>query len=88
MTRTPGEIAGALAVLAEAGCEIVAPRPRVRLFSMQATAEALGVSVRWVRDHLEEFPGAINIGYGTRREVRIPEGDLLAFVGRRRFLLK
>jgi hypothetical protein len=49
--------------------------------SLAGVAENLSVSVRYVRDHMEEFPGAFRLPGG---DIRIPARDVeaLAMAGR------
>lgn len=80
---TSQELEAAVAVLTAAGAKVILPPPRLRLMTLAAVAEALAVSERWVRDNLNEFPGAVDLG-STRRVLRIPEADVKALLERRR----
>lgn len=48
------------------GLRIDVPRAP-RFFSLQEVADMLSVSVSWVRQHLDQFPGRIQLSGGDRR---------------------
>ena len=76
----------AIQVLRQAGAVIHMPGPPRRAFSLGEAGEQLGVSARWMREHLAEFPHAYRLpgGGANGGELRIPERDLEAFEKRRR----
>jgi len=80
---SPVDVARALSVLTAAGAVVQSPPRRLRLFSISDTADMLSVSANWVREHLSDFPGAVDLGGGTK-EIRIPESDVIRLVDARR----
>jgi hypothetical protein len=79
---TPWQIVHAVDTLTMAGARFtLEPGHPVRVVSAAAAAEVLDVSVAWVRDHMEEFPGAVRLPGGL---VRIPVRDLEALLARNR----
>lgn len=77
------ELKKALAVLAEHGLQVVSPSAP-RAFSLRTVATQLDVSVDWVREHLEEFPGRRRLPGGGKNggEWRIPARDVERFLSR------
>jgi excisionase family DNA binding protein len=63
----------------------VAAPARLRMLSVGEVAEALGMSVSWVRDQVSSgaFPGAARWG----SDVRVPERDVEAFAAAHRIFL-
>lgn len=77
----------------QAGVVVCLSTEAGRHHSLSEAADRLGVSVRWVREHLEEFPNAWRLPAGARAtdlgarnvgELRIPAGDLVALAQRMR----
>ena len=84
-TPSPAELARAIAVLRDAGCEVVVRPRRDRLLTVQEVAEWLSVSPAWVRARLADFPGRVDLGAGAHAEWRIPEADVFALLEGRGF---
>ena len=79
---TPWEIVRAVGILRAAGIVVVLgsrSASSIRLMSREEVAEALGVSVSWVRAHEAEFPGRVKVPGG---DVRIPVADVEAAIER------
>lgn len=81
-TPTPWEICRAVDTLRSAGCVVVlAGRAAgaVRFLTRSELAEALSVSITWVKDHESEFANRVKIPGG---DVRIPVADVEAAIER------
>lgn len=79
---TPWDICRAVDVLRAAGATVVLggrAASAVRLLSRHEVAEALSVSLAWVKAHETEFPGRVKIPGG---DVRIPVRDVEAALDR------
>jgi hypothetical protein len=75
-------VTDAMQVLSRAGFAVHVVSPEVpRLLAVKDVARALGMSTRWVRDHLGEFPGRTRLPGG---DVRIPVQDVVELVERGR----
>jgi hypothetical protein len=83
----------AVATLRAAGVRVELTAPARRHYSLAEAAELLGVSVAWVRAHLNLFPGAWRLPAGSAAtpsggrnvgELRIPAADLDELVNSRR----
>lgn len=80
------ELQEAILTLRAAGAVVmIAPSERRALPPVEA-GQRLGVSVRWVKEHLGEFPNAYRLpgGGSNGGELRIPVRDLDAFEQRRK----
>ena len=66
--------------LQRAGVVFVLP-DAARHFSLSAAAEKLDCSPKYLREHLAEFPNAWRMSGG---ELRIPAGDIEAWIAARR----
>ena len=76
------ELSEAISELTRAGAVFAVPAASGSL-SLSLAAQRLDVSPSWVRQHLEEFPGAWRLPAGSRGdrnvgELRIPVRDLEA----------
>lgn len=72
----------AMHTLTRAGFAVQVVSPDVpQLLSVRDVARALGMSPRWVRDHMGEFPGRTRLPGG---DVRIPLRDVVDLVERGR----
>ena len=79
---SPWEICRAVDTLRSAGCVVVLSgraAGAVRFLTREEVAEALQLSVSWVRQHEEEFPNRIKVPGG---DVRIPLSDVEAAIER------
>lgn len=79
---TPWEICRAVETLRSAGAVVVLggrAATAIKLMSRDEVAEALGVSVSWVRAHEQEFAGRVKVPGG---DVRIPVADVEAAIER------
>lgn len=79
---SPWEICRAVDTLRAAGAVVVISgraASAVRFLTREEVAEALQLSVSWVRAHEYEFPGRVKVPGG---DVRIPLADLEAAIQR------
>ena len=75
----------AIKVLQQAGAVFAPPAVESRHFSLSSAAARLDCSVKYLREHLHEFPGVWRMSGG---EIRIPQDDLEAWVAARRIFVK
>jgi hypothetical protein len=73
------DVTNAIETLARAGAVFSAPAGTSDQLSLGRVAELLDCSVKWVRTHLKEFPGAWRMPGG---ELRIPRADVEDLVRR------
>lgn len=77
-------VSDAMQVLARAGFTVHVVSPEVPLLlSVKDVAKSLGMSTRWVRDHMGEFPGRTRLPGG---DVRIPLRDVVELMERGRMV--
>jgi hypothetical protein len=74
----------AISTLQAAGAVFVLPE-QVRHYSLGSAAEKLDCSVKYLREHLDEFPSAWRMSGG---EIRIPAADIEAWIASRRIFRK
>lgn len=88
MSSSALEIEAAVRVLVQAGAVFSLPQESGAL-SLEHAAARLDVDARWIRAHLDEFPGWYRLPAGTScgrnvGELRIPVKDLERFEDNRR----
>jgi predicted DNA-binding transcriptional regulator AlpA len=77
-------VTDAIETLKAAGAVFVLP-DQSRHFSLRSAAEKLDCSVKYLREHLAEFPNAWRLSGG---ELRIPASDIEAWIKARRVFEK
>ena len=65
---TPWEVAQAVETLRAIGCVFSIPSS-VRFYSVTETASALRANPKFIKEHLDEFPGSMRLPGG---QIRIP----------------
>jgi len=72
---SPWEISQAVETLRSAGCVFVVPS-ELRSYTAAEAAVALRVTPKWIKEHLNEFPGTIRLAGG---HLRIPYKAIVKF---------